>query len=125
MTAFAFIELNQDMTTVIFITDVEDSLNDAMSAARDEFSKFRGKNAWYNDLHPMLKGLISCCKALAGIIAAVTVIPAVLTSKYSHQGYIGTFFKTQTNSLYDLELFKEGLNGKDEVIPGLKGLMSS
>lgn len=103
----------------------ESALTGAINKARGEFSKFRGENAWYNDLNPIFKGLISCCKALVGIIAGVTVVPALLTEKYSQRGYLATFFQTKPDSLHELELFEKGVCGKEGIIHSMTAILTA
>ncbi|MCW8409825.1 hypothetical protein OQJ13_12675 [Legionella sp. PATHC035] len=59
-----------------------------------------------------MKALILCVKAIAGIIAGITVLPGVLTEIYSELGYIGTFFNAKTDSLRKLETFEQHLFSK-------------
>ncbi|WP_367606182.1 hypothetical protein [Legionella sp. W05-934-2] len=73
---------------------------DAITGARDEFAKHRG--VWHN-LHPIIKGII-------GVLATITVIPAVLVA-ISKQGYVDTFFRTpKTKSAEALDTFEENLD---------------
>jgi hypothetical protein len=89
----------------------ETSCKEAINAARDEFSKFRNGQEWYNELHPILKDILYVLKVLTGILAAVLIIPMVLTEKYAPQGFYGTFFqKNQPSSQVELESFEEGVS---------------
>lgn len=91
----------------------------AITSAKDDFANFRGRGRWYNELNPILKAIIVCVKAIAGIIAGLTVIPGVLTAIYSEQGYIGTFFNTKTDSLRKLETFEHDLFSKNGIFDEL------
>lgn len=99
------------------------SCEEAIDAARDEFAKFRNGNEWYNELHPILKDILYVLKVLTGILAAVLVIPMVITEKYAPQGFWATFFhKTQPNAQIELESFEEGV---DEVIKELESVATT
>jgi len=80
------------------------------------FAPFQGTGSFYNDLHPVLQDILNCCKALVGILAAITIIPGLLVHKYSHQGFWNSFFKTQTNLSYELNKVNEKLLGENGVI---------
>lgn len=71
----------------------------AITDARGEFSKHR--DVWHQ-LHPIIKGII-------GVLATITIIPAVLVA-ISKQGYVNTFFKTpKTDSAKALGQFEDDL----------------
>lgn len=87
----------------------KETCSEAIKSSKDEFAKFRGQAKWYSELHPILQSILTCIKVIGGILAGITVIPAVLTEIYTEQGYIGTFFNTKPNSLRKLEAFEQGL----------------
>ncbi|WP_183145235.1 hypothetical protein [Legionella jordanis] len=93
---------------------------DAIENSKDEFAKFRGWAKWYNELNPVLKALLLCLKGMAGIIAGLTVIPAVCTEIYSTRGYIGTFFNNKTESYRTLNVFAESLCAAGGILDGLE-----
>ncbi|MCW8399851.1 hypothetical protein OQJ26_13745 [Legionella sp. PATHC038] len=97
----------------------KEKCHSAITSAKDNFANFRGRGRWYNELNPILKAIIVCVKAIAGIIAGLTVIPGVLTAIYSEQGYIGTFFNTKTDSLRKLETFEHDLFSKKGIFDEL------
>ncbi|CAM2840933.1 hypothetical protein [Legionella worsleiensis] len=93
---------------------------DAITHAKGEFAKFRGFANWYNELNPVLQSIIQCIRTIAGIIAGLTVIPAIFTEMYTERGYIGTFFSNKTGSLKELERFEQGLVAKEGIFDRLK-----
>ncbi len=106
--------------TVEKVQIFETACKQAIDAATDEFAKFRDGNEWYNDLNPILKGIVKAVKAIVGAFALLFFgIGAVLTEKYTKQGYHGTFFETKTDSLRELQKFQKGVCGKDGIVSEL------
>lgn len=69
-------------------------------AKASEFNNHRG--VWHREIHPIIKGIL-------GVLAALTMIPA-LAFAFTKQGYVNTFFaKPQTHSA--------------EVLAGISGLI--
>ncbi|KTC78786.1 Ankyrin repeat protein [Legionella cherrii] len=99
--------------------DFKQKCQGSITNAKIDFANFRGKGKWYNELNPLLKALIVCVKAIAGIIAGLTVVPGLLTEIYSEQGYIGTFFNTKTDSLRKLETFEQNLFSNNGIFDEL------
>ncbi len=102
----------------------EKRCSEAIETAKIEFSKFRGDFAWYNDLHPILQGILNFCKAIMGILSACLVLPVLYTEKECEQGFYGTFFQTKTNSLYQLERFQDKLLGKEGIMDQMNETLS-
>lgn len=76
----------------------QDTCYQAIEEAKTEFTKHPG--IW-DQLHPILKGIL-------GVIAAITIIPAIIIQVKSPRGFIGTFFEApKANSLIKLELFEK------------------
>ena len=86
-------------------TVFQDACHAAIGAAEGEFKKNRspGSISYWNELNPILKGII-------GILALLTVIPAVIISATSTHGYAKTFFaKCPTDSWEKLHAFEKRL----------------
>lgn len=82
------------------LNDFKKACIDSIEAAEPEFKKHRG---WYK-IHEILRNIL-------GILAILTVIPALVISISTKQGYIGTFFTTpRTDSEEKLSLFKKKIN---------------
>ncbi len=80
----------------------------AIHDARNEFSHHR--SVW-GQLYPSLKIIL-------GLLALVTVLPAICTVFGSKHGYVGTFFKNQpTNALEKLQDFETGLSTIETIMP--------
>ncbi|MBA4695900.1 MAG: hypothetical protein H2069_00755 [Legionella sp.] len=71
-------------------------------------------------LQPLFHAILVGLKAIAGIIAGLTVAPALLAQRYSSNGYIGTFFpmfhRKQSASLAQAETVR--LNRGIELVEG-------
>ncbi|MBA2655905.1 MAG: hypothetical protein H0U70_02855 [Tatlockia sp.] len=91
------------------LTKFKSSCTMAIQIADEEFVKFRGGIAKYFAIYPLLEGICRVCRAILGILAGVTLLPALVTSICAPQGYLSTFFYTKTNSKYNLDLFEQGL----------------
>lgn len=73
------------------------------------YSKFTKHPDIWDQLRPILKGIL-------GVIAAITIIPAIIIQVKSSRGFIGTVFETpKTNSLIKLELFEKEACGDNGV----------
>lgn len=69
----------------------------AISDVRGEFEHHR---SLLEQLHPVLK-------AILGVLAAITIIPAIVVEATSKHGYIGTFFNQYpTDSIDELDAFE-------------------
>lgn len=74
---------------------------DAIIEARAEFQNHRG---WLHRLHPILKGFI-------GVLAVLTVIPALIVQCTTQNGYLGTFFSMpKTDASEKLAFFEHNLD---------------
>ncbi|CDZ76987.1 hypothetical protein BN59_01266 [Legionella massiliensis] len=94
--------------------------------AKEEFAKYRQDGAWYSELHPFFQGLIDCCRALVGIVSALTVIPAVLVEVYAPHGFLGTFFqRLKTDSLKKLESFEHNILDDEGVMRELETTLTA
>ncbi|MBA2652131.1 MAG: hypothetical protein H0U73_07695 [Tatlockia sp.] len=91
------------------ILEFEQACKQAIELAKTEFPKFRGGMAFYYDAYPILKGISMVCRAIVGILAGVTVFPALATAYWAPQGYLGTFFYTESDSSHELNSFEAGL----------------
>lgn len=92
--------------TEISLKQFHDTVCEAIEEARPIFAIVL--NVW-DQLHPVLKGL-------PGVIAAITIIPAIVIEIISPRGFIGTFFKTQQpDSLVKLESFEKEVCGNNGV----------
>jgi hypothetical protein len=89
---------SQDIITLKSFEDFKGRCNAAITEAEKEFKNHRGWHA----LHPMLKGLL-------GILAGITIIPALVVQLISTHGYTATFFScdTKTDASIKLQSFKE------------------
>lgn len=82
-----------------FKQNVENAIRDAS----EEFKKHRG--VWHT-LHPLIKGIL-------GVLATLTVIPALIVATTA-QGYTHTFFKTPpTDTEKQMQRFEEQLNSPE------------
>lgn len=80
----------------------KDAVDNATSEASKEFSRHRG--VWHN-LDPILKGVL-------GVLATLSVIPALIVFSTSRHGYINTFFSSpKTDAENELQRFNKGLDG--------------
>jgi hypothetical protein len=80
---------------------------EAIQMASPELIKHRG---WYQ--------VSLVLRYILGILATLTVIPAIVTAAVSRQGYAGTFFKTpKTHSEKQLDLFQQTLTTFDDKRP--------
>ncbi|CDZ76988.1 hypothetical protein BN59_01267 [Legionella massiliensis] len=96
-----------------------------IDVVEEEFAKYRQAGVWYDELHPIVRGLLDCCRALAGVVAALTVVPAVLVEIYAPHGFLGTFFqRPKTDSLKKLESFEHDILGEGGVIDELKRVVA-
>lgn len=78
-------------------------------AIEDAKTKFTKHPDIWGQLHPILKGIL-------GVIAAITIIPAIIIQVKSPRGFIGTFFETpKTDSLIKLESFEKEVCGDNGV----------
>jgi hypothetical protein len=78
--------------------------NDAIDNVMPEFAKHRG--AWWDD-SGLLGKLLTVCKAVLGVIAAITIIPAVIIEDHTKHGFVHTFFtKPKTDSEVSLGAVK-------------------
>ncbi|CAM3044719.1 hypothetical protein LEWO105114_13250 [Legionella worsleiensis] len=86
-----------------------DSLREIKNAKK-QFSKHR--DLWYQ-IHPILRGIL-------GLLAAITVVPAVLVELQAPNGFAGTFFKTpKTEAMQFLESFEEQLTKTNTILDEL------
>ncbi|MBL7479973.1 hypothetical protein [Legionella bononiensis] len=84
----------------------QETCSQAIKEARIEFSKHQGL---WDQLHPILKGIL-------GVIALITIIPAAIVQLQSPRGFVGTFFKTpKPDSLAKLESFEKDLSGMHNI----------
>lgn len=87
--------------------DFYETCDNAIKVAEAEFKKHR--DVW-NQIHPVIRGLL-------GVLAALTVIPGLVVAITSKQGYIPTFFSTpETNSQQKLSAFKKDFDKLEEDI---------
>lgn len=101
--------------------EFKQTCTDAIQNSKAEFAKFRGWAKWYNELNPRLKSILLCIKAIGGIVAGITIIPAVLTEIYTKPGYLKTFFGNEkTDSQKKLENFEQGLFAKNRIFDSLE-----
>ncbi|WP_133130093.1 hypothetical protein [Legionella yabuuchiae] len=85
----------------------KNNCNNAIQNAGEEFQKHRGWHA----VNPILKGLL-------GVLAALTIIPALVAHSTAKHGYAGTFFNTpKTDSAGKLQSFQDNL--EDKVLSNL------
>ncbi|MBA2649137.1 MAG: hypothetical protein H0U75_05950 [Legionella sp.] len=88
----------------VHVAAFKDACHDAIGSAEAEFKKNRSPwslESW-NELHPILKRLL-------GILALLTVIPALMVSVKSTHGFTKTFFGyCQTDSSDRLHDFEKG-----------------
>ena len=82
--------------------------------AQEEFKNHRG--FFHKEFNQIIRGIL-------GVIAALTIIPALIVAMKSKNGYTGTFFKQPTtNSYAELEKLEEDIKIKiDEVNNNSKG----
>ena len=92
---------NDFFSGVISQVEFKDTCTNAIRIAEEEFKQHRG--VWYQ-IHPFLRGIL-------GLIATITVIPAIVVVFGTSQGYVNTFFCTpKSNAHEELERFEENLN---------------
>jgi glycine/D-amino acid oxidase-like deaminating enzyme len=72
----------------------------AIELAQTTFAQHRG-------LWGQLNGVI---QAMLGIVAFITVLPAVLVQWKAPHGYVGTFFENATDAALELNKFSSGIN---------------
>ncbi|MBA2657006.1 MAG: hypothetical protein H0U70_08495 [Tatlockia sp.] len=82
-----------------------------------EFAKFRQNTEFYEALplaaREFIDFVLPILKALAGVIAFITIAPAVYAALYAEKGFIGTFFDNQTHSKFALDNYKNELLADD------------
>lgn len=94
--------------TIESLKNFREECKQAIELVEGEFKKHRG--IW-GDLHPVLK-------AILGILAAITIAPAIIVQATTEAGFVGTFFKTPpTDSMKKLGRFAENL---DEIHSALE-----
>jgi hypothetical protein len=76
--------------------------------AEDEFIKHRG--------NPVLDGIWAVIKGILGVLAALTVIPALVVEKKSKHGFVKTFFSFETESALELAEVKEDFHALERDI---------
>lgn len=85
----------------------KETCDSAIKKAEIEFKKHR--DVW-NQIHPVIRGIL-------GVLAALTVIPGLVVAVASKQGYMGTFFSTpETNSQQKLSAFQKGFDKMEDTI---------
>lgn len=84
----------------------------AIEAAQNEFAKHRG-------IWGQLNGVL---KAVLGILAFITVLPAAIVQWKAPRGYLGTFFATATDASLTLKRFSAGVDDLAEESVGLSNL---
>lgn len=80
---------------------------EAIQEAEGEFKNHRG--LWYT-IHPI-------CRGILGVLASISVIPALVAHMTTKHGYKGTFFSTpKTDSLQKLMAFQDKLDSIKESV---------
>ncbi|BCA95489.1 hypothetical protein TUM19329_18500 [Legionella antarctica] len=104
----------QKNPTVKQLDDFKTKCTDAIETAEKEFKQHRG--VWW-DSSGFLGKLLAVTKAILGVVAGVTVIPAVLVESTTKHGYINTFFtKPETDSAKKLAEAKSKFKQQTEGI---------
>ncbi|MCL9685643.1 hypothetical protein [Legionella maioricensis] len=82
-----------------------------MQDAEDEFKKHRG--------NPLIDGIWIVIKGILGVLAALTVIPALIVEKKSKHGFIKTFFSLETESALEFAEVREDYNALEQEMGAL------
>lgn len=79
----------------------------AISEAEKSFSEHRG--VWHK-LHPILRGIL-------GVLATLSLIPALIVAVGTKQGYVNTFFATpKTETMQQFESVKKKYEEQEDAI---------
>jgi hypothetical protein len=91
---------NKNDPSIAHLQSLQYDCGVAIAKARPCFEKHRG--AWYQ-LAPLLRSFL-------GLLAGITLIPALAVELFTHKGYVGTFFQTpKTRSEVALHGFEEDI----------------
>lgn len=84
--------------------DFKHNITSAIETASQDFRQHRG--LWHN-LNPLIKGFL-------GVLAALTIIPALTVAATARHGYMKTFFMTPpTDAENQLRTFKRNIESED------------
>ncbi len=82
-----------------------------MADAENEFKNHRGNS--------LVDGILAIMKGILGVLAALTVIPALIVESTFKRGYVKTFFSSETVSAQQFAEVKEDYNDLEQEIGAL------
>ena len=96
------------------LTRFQTACHQAIDAAKPEFAQHR--SLWLQ--MPILR-------AILGVIAAITVVPAITVAVKSQYGFVGTFFESKTDLTRQLETFETKLCDEAGVMEHVSSVLNS